>query len=209
MSAIRRNSGLSAIRTMAVAVVLIACGVRGVLAAGDGTGALPADAASSVPTPVSTDATTGFAISGFDPVAYFTENRARSGVANQEVRWNEAAWRFANAGNCDAFKQHPEIYAPRFGGFSVVSLARGQLVESDPEVFTIHKGKLYLFYSPQQATVFAEAPDDFVAKAEKTWRRINHLPDPPPQPQAVVADKKSEMKDQPGVDIFGLSGKPE
>ena len=203
MSAIRRNSGAVIVQRIVVLAVLLAGGMSCALAAGDGAESGPANMASSKPTPVSVDATTGFAISGFDPVAYFTESRARPGVGTKELRWNEAAWRFANSGNLDAFKLHPETYAPQFGGFSIVSLARGQLVESDPEIFVMHKGKLYLFYSLQQAVVFAEAPDDFVEKAEIAWRRINRLPDPPPPPPKEVV--KSVPKDQPGVDIFGLS----
>ena len=191
---------------MAVLTAVLAGCVPAVSVADDITGAASAGASAAHPTPVSTDATTGFAISGFDPVAYFTEERARLGVEAAQIRWNGAAWQFANAGNLDAFRMHPQTYAPQFGGFSVVSLARGQLVESDPEVFALHKGKLYLFYSPQQATVFSEAPDDFVEKAEAEWRRINRIPDPP---QPAVEEVKSTPKNEPGVDIFGLSKKPE
>lgn len=149
--------------------------------------------------PVSVDSTTGFAIEGLDPVSYFVEDKPSIGTGHFEARWHDVAWRFANPGNQQAFIDNPEIYAPRFGGFSVVSLARGQLVESDPWVFVLHRGRLYLFFSKQQAFVFARDPDDLIAKAELAWREINKLPEPVPEPEP---EEKAVPVDQPGVPIF-------
>ena len=39
---------------------------------------------------------TGLAISGFDPVAYFTDGKPRIGRANLELRLDTAVWRFKN-----------------------------------------------------------------------------------------------------------------
>jgi hypothetical protein len=60
---------------------------------------------------------TGLAISGFDPVAYFTEGKAIFGRAEIELNLDGAVWRFSNEGNRSAFAGHPEVYAPRFGGY--------------------------------------------------------------------------------------------
>ncbi|MFN0264571.1 YHS domain-containing (seleno)protein [Tepidamorphus sp. 3E244] len=147
--------------------------------------------------PVSVDATTGFAIAGFDPVSYFTDGRPRAGDPLNLARWHDAAWIFANPGNQQAFDAHPELYAPRFGGFSVVSLARGHYASGNPELYVMHKGGVLLFHTPQQIAVFNEAPDEFVAMAEAEWRRMNGLPEPKPE-------KKVEptSPDAPAPDIF-------
>ncbi|MCC0015394.1 MAG: hypothetical protein H6878_03710 [Rhodobiaceae bacterium] len=190
MSVIRRIFGSTSPAVMLVAAGLWMQASGQTMAAGEAAGA-PA-----VKTPVSQSATTGFAIDGFDPVSYFTEGLARQGQNRLEARWNDAAWRFANPGNRDAFLDDPDIYAPRFGGFGLVALARGQLVDGDPEVFVLHEGRLYLFHSPQNRMVFLRAPGDFVAAAEENWRRINHLPKP------VAVETRKAPSDQPGVSIF-------
>ncbi|HEY6701119.1 MAG TPA: hypothetical protein VI137_09980 [Pseudolabrys sp.] len=45
------------------------------------------------------NAATGLAISGFDPVAYFTEGKALFGRPEFELNLDGAVWRFSNEGN--------------------------------------------------------------------------------------------------------------
>src|SRR5689334_21469075 len=66
------------------------------------------------------DRNTGLAISGFDPVAYFTDGAALMGRASYEQAYAGAVWRFRNEGNMAAFAADPDIYAPRFGGYDPV-----------------------------------------------------------------------------------------
>src|SRR5690606_40143287 len=72
------------------------------------------------------DNSTGLAIGGFDPVAYFAVARAVRGREGIEHGWNGGGWRFVNDGNRRAFARDPEVYAPRFGGLDPVLLARGR-----------------------------------------------------------------------------------
>ena len=65
---------------------------------------------------------TGLAISGFDPVAYFTEGKALFGLPEFELKLDGAVWRFSNEGNRGAFEKHPEVYAPRFAGYDPVAI---------------------------------------------------------------------------------------
>jgi hypothetical protein len=119
---------------------------------------------------VVSDPYTGIAIYGFDPVAYFTDGKARGGSSQFEARWRGAVWRFANGANRDAFAADPAVYAPAFGGFDAESITRGVAVASDPTVFAVLSGRLYLFRSP-------EAKGRFVAEklgsaANAAWERM-------------------------------------
>ena len=49
--------------------------------------------------PVVINPQTGLAISGFDPVAYFTDGRPRIGRADLELRVDGVVWRFVNEGD--------------------------------------------------------------------------------------------------------------
>ena len=59
----------------------------------------------------------GVAIKGYDPVAYFTANRAVKGSSEYSYNWNEASWHFSTPENRDLFAANPEKYAPKHGGF--------------------------------------------------------------------------------------------
>jgi YHS domain-containing protein len=61
--------------------------------------------------------THGVAIKGYDPVAYFTENRAVKGISDYSYNWNEASWHFSTPENRELFAANPEKYAPNRGGF--------------------------------------------------------------------------------------------
>lgn len=78
------------------------------------------------------NATTGLAISGFDPVAYFTEGKALFGRAEFELNLEGSVWRFNNEGNRGAFEKNPEVYAPQFGGYDPVAIGRGRSVQGHP-----------------------------------------------------------------------------
>ena len=85
------------------------------------------------------------AIKGYDPVAYFTLQRATPGVAQFEYQWDEHRWQFKSAQHRELFKADPVRYAPQFAAFCAVALSRGEVREANPEYWLISDGKLYLF----------------------------------------------------------------
>ena len=74
---------------------------------------------------VVTDPRTGLALYGFDPVGYFTDGKPLIGRAELELSFAGAIWRFHNEGNRAAFRDHPEVYVPCYGGYDPVSMVRG------------------------------------------------------------------------------------
>jgi hypothetical protein len=82
------------------------------------------------------------AIKGYDPVAYFTLQRATAGKPEFEHRWDEHRWQFSSAAHRDLFKADPVRYAPQFANFCAVALTRGEVREANPEYWLISDGKL-------------------------------------------------------------------
>ncbi len=120
------------------------------------------------------DPANGLAISGYDPVAYFVDHRARPGRREHELVWSKTIWTFVNEGNLAAFKGAPQIYAPQFGGHDAQALADGRTAPGDPRVWAIHNQRLYFFHSPARRFEWLIAPDQHVREAEKEWdKRIN------------------------------------
>jgi hypothetical protein len=85
------------------------------------------------------------AIRGYDPVAYFTLQRATPGNPRFEYSWDEHVYRFASAAHRSAFVKDPARYAPQFANFCAVALSRGERQPVNPEYWLISDGKLYLF----------------------------------------------------------------
>lgn len=112
---------------------------------------------------------TGLAISGFDPVSYFTDAAVIPGRAELEASQGGAVWRFSNENNRLFFLAHPEIYAPRFGGYDPVDLARGAIVPGRPQLWLIVGQRLYLFSRQENRDAFASAPIPLSETAGARW----------------------------------------
>jgi YHS domain-containing protein len=89
----------------------------------------------------------GFAVAGYDPVAYFTENKPIKGDPSITLDYKGARWLFASTANRDAFKADPEKYAPQYGGYCAWAVSQGYTAKGEPEVWKIVEGKLYLNFS--------------------------------------------------------------
>lgn len=121
---------------------------------------------------VVTDRLTGLAMSGIDPVSYFTEGAPREGIAGFELSWAGATWRFLNEGNRDAFMQDPAVYEPRYGGYDPVAVAAGLPAAGHPSIWVLHGQRLYVFHSERSKADFIADPDGTVQRADGRWPAV-------------------------------------
>ena len=105
------------------------------------------------------------AIKGYDPVAYFTLDKAVLGTPDIEFEWDEQRYHFATAEHRELFKADPLRYAPQFTKFCAMALARGEVHEANPEYWLVSDGKLYLFGGPSGWEQFRQDPGGNIAKA--------------------------------------------
>jgi hypothetical protein len=122
--------------------------------------------------PIVVDPHSGLAISGFDPVAYFVDAKPEVGRPTVELRHDDTVWRFRNEGNRAAFAEHPEVYAPRFGGYDPVAIARGASVPGNPFFWAVAAERLYLFYSAEARTAFLADPGAMIERATRKWPEV-------------------------------------
>lgn len=115
---------------------------------------------------------TGLAISGFDPVAYFTDGKAIFGRPEIELKLDGVVWRFNNEGNRGAFAGHPEVYAPRFGGYDPVAIGNDRSVPGHPLFWVVVGQRLYLFYSEKTRAAFLADPGRIIDTAERKWPEV-------------------------------------
>ncbi len=112
------------------------------------------------------------AIRGYDPVAYFMEGRAVKGDKDFTLGWQGADWRFASAGNRDAFSEDPEKYAPQYGGYCAWAVSRNYTAPTDPDAFTLVNGKLYLNYNKRVMRQWLEDRDRNIEQADENWPAV-------------------------------------
>jgi hypothetical protein len=150
---------------------LLALGLALGIAAFGAISVSPATAA--VPSnPIVVNALTGLAISGFDPVAYFSDAKPKIGRPDIELRLDGVVWRFQNEGNRAAFAAHPEVYMPRFGGYDPVAIARGISVAGHPLFWVVIAERLYLFYDAEARATFLAEPRVIIDRATRKWPAI-------------------------------------
>jgi hypothetical protein len=121
------------------------------------------------------DPVSGFAIHGFDPVAYFIKGKAEAGLAEHEAEWDNAVWRFASSGNAAAFLKDPDVYMPAFGGYDGESMLRGTPVASNPFLFSIVGQRVVLFRSTEGRDAFLAGGAASLEAAEAKWLALKPL----------------------------------
>lgn len=120
----------------------------------------------------------GFAVSGFDPVAYFDKTQApvgqsqpapTPGKASITAEWNGAVFAFASEENRAKFVANPAAYAPQYDGHCAFGVAKGGKVPGDPQLWRIVDGKLYLNLQKTVAEMWeADIPGNLTA-SEANW----------------------------------------
>ena len=120
----------------------------------------------------------GLAIEGFDPVAYFKQNKAVAGKNEFAIFHQGATYYFATAENKALFKNAPEKYEPAYGGWCAYAMgANGEKVNVDPGTFKITNGRLFLFYNKFFNNTLKDWNKDennLKSKADQNWKNTFH-----------------------------------
>jgi len=118
------------------------------------------------------------AIQGYDPVAYFKQNKAIEGTKELAISFEGVTYYFASADDKEEFKKDPVKYEPEYGGWCAYAMgAKGSKVEVDPETFKILNGRLYLFYNKYLNNTLKSWDKDetnLKAKADTNWQKLYH-----------------------------------
>ena len=119
--------------------------------------------------PVHTGLLSRVAVSGYDPVAYFTEGRPVRGTSQHRIMHQGYEYRFASAENLAAFRASPVRYLPQYGGYCAWAVAQGYTAHGDPHVWAIVDGRLYLNYSPGGQRRWERDVPGHISRADVNW----------------------------------------
>lgn len=117
------------------------------------------------------DPVTGAALLGFDPVAYFIDQRAVPGQKSQQILYAGKVWYFASRANRAAFEANPALYLPEYGGHDPVAIAAGIAVSGSPEFFTVENARIFLFRHAETRDAFLRDPT-IAETARRHWPQV-------------------------------------
>lgn len=118
------------------------------------------------------DTSKNIAILGYDTVAFHSDREAVIGNMDYQVDWAGSTWLFANRKNRDLFAEKPTSYAPQYGGYDPVGISKGYTNPTDPTVFTVVAGRLYLHYSEDFREHWNEDRGTNMVLANSNWEFI-------------------------------------
>ena len=118
------------------------------------------------------------AIQGYDPVAYFKQDKALKGKDQFSTIYQGVIYNFSSADNKETFLKNPSAYEPQYGGQCAYAMGKnGEKVEINPETFKIINNRLYLFYNKYFNNTLNSWNKDELnlkAKADVNWQKTNH-----------------------------------
>lgn len=145
---------------------------------------------------------TGFAVSGYDVVAYFdlpqskigdAQAPAVPGTAEMTAEFNGAKFAFSSQKNLTRFLTDPAKYVPQFDGHCAYGVAVGGKVPGNPDLWRIVDGRLYLNITREVAATWEQDVPGYLADAKGYWADLEAAgasDDPVPDftPVAAVAN---------------------
>lgn len=111
-------------------------------------------------------------ISGYDPVAYFTEGKPVKGSGYHVAEYRGVTYAFASKEHKNMFEANPEKYLPAYGGYCAYGVAVGKKFVSDPEAWKIVQGRLYLNLDRDIQSKWAKDIPGYIKKSEANWKEI-------------------------------------
>jgi YHS domain-containing protein len=111
------------------------------------------------------------ALKGYDVVAYFAGSKAQPGSADFRTDFDGMRYQFSSAQNRAAFSADPDRYLPQFGGYCAMGISKGKKFESDPTLWKVIDGKLYVFSSPN-ASEAAGKDAEILTRARMQWEAM-------------------------------------
>lgn len=127
----------------------------------------------------------GYAVSGYDVVAYRglaqapvggAQPEAVKGKAQFSAKHNGATWLFSTAANRDAFKANPDAYAPAYDGHCAYGIAKGGKVPANPHLWRIVDDKLYLNITKPVVGFFEQDIPGNIKAGKMNWSRLEAQP---------------------------------
>lgn len=114
----------------------------------------------------------GLGADGYDVVAYFDGGVAERGDEKFAAEYGGLSWHFATIARREMFLAMPEKYVPQYGGYCAYAASLNAMAFGDPEVWTVHNGKLYFNYNKPTRAKWEVGINGRITKGDIYWRDV-------------------------------------
>ncbi len=90
---------------------------------------------------------TQLGLKGYDPVAYFTVDRAIPGNQSISTNYGGVVYYFSSQENLNEFIANPLKYEPTYGGWCAWAMANNAYADIDPKLYTRNGDRMHFFIS--------------------------------------------------------------
>lgn len=111
----------------------------------------------------------GVAIQGYDPVAFFTQHKAVKGVTQFSSDYRGAKYLFVSGDDKAVFDKEPSKYEPQFGGYCAYGVSRGNRAPIKIEAWQIVNDRLLMQYDLDIKDAFNKDQQGTLKKADQNW----------------------------------------
>jgi YHS domain-containing protein len=114
----------------------------------------------------------GVILDGYDPVAFFTDNKPVKADAAFQFKYQDAIYYFASQEHLDLFKANPEKYKPQFGAWCAYAVSLGRVAPIDVNTFSIVDGRLLIQHNQRAVNGWNKNVQGNLALADKYWPQV-------------------------------------
>lgn len=111
-------------------------------------------------------------IAGYCPVAYVLANKPVKGVKEYPATHNGLTYWFVDAGAQKAFIDNPKGFEVMYRGWDALGMIGGKKTKSDPTIFAVKQGQVYLFATSAARDSFMQSLPEMKAAADKAWSTL-------------------------------------
>jgi YHS domain-containing protein len=115
----------------------------------------------------------GVILDGYDPVAFFTDNKPVKGNEQFQYTYDEAIYHFASKEHLDLFKSNPEKYKPQFGAWCAYAVSLGRVAPIDVNTFSIVNGRLFIQHNQRAVNGWNKDVAGNIVLADKYWPSVS------------------------------------
>lgn len=115
----------------------------------------------------------GVILDGYDPVAFFTDNKPVKGDQAFSFKHKGAIYYFASAEHLELFKANPAKYEPQFGGWCAYAVSLGRIAPIDVNNFSIVNGRLFIQHNQRAVNGWNKDVPGNIVKADKYWPAVS------------------------------------
>ena len=115
----------------------------------------------------------GVILDGYDPVAFYTDNKPVQGDEKYQFNYQDAIYYFASQEHLDFFKTNPEKYKPQFGGWCAYAVSLGRIAPIIINTFSIVDDRLVIQHNERAVKGWNKDVTGNLSKADKYWPAVS------------------------------------